>query len=314
MLHLFGRQFRAYIPRFTVMGLFFISVCCSDAINDPQVVLEQVIIETSDQVIDCDGEWFNEGKPTNLIIRSKKINGTWVQTKNITIRNCKIKGAIRIMGLGVNGEAEGVRQSSISLGHTERAQQAAPTNITFSDVTVEGIARIPMYLSPGTTYVTVENCTFTGTSVSITVYMDAESGHNIFRNNTFETIGDREVIAVDGSANNLIEGNKFEYTKKGGIYLYRNCGEGGTVRHQTPRYNKILNNTFNLKSLSWGNYGIWLASRNGNRSYCDKDAVYDFGSSIDNRDYADFNAVESNIFTGKSGMMVEIILSVFFLL
>jgi parallel beta-helix repeat protein len=221
------------IVKYAVWGLLFFLTSCTDN-NITPVKMEQVIIDTSNVVINCNGEWYNDGKPTNLIIRSRNTKNGWVQTQNVTIKNCKIRGAIRVIGLGQNGEAAGVKASSLTLGHSERAQAIAPRYITFSNVIIEGIATISRYLAPGASYVIVEKCQFTGTRTSVALYLDAESSYNIIRNNQFETTTAREAIDVDGSAHNLIEGNNFEFTKKGGIYLYRNCGEGGTIRHQTP--------------------------------------------------------------------------------
>lgn len=266
---------------------------------------EQITIEKSDTVIDGNGGMYNAGKATYIYISSKNTLSGWVQTKNVTIKNCTIRGGIRIMGLGRNGEATGVKESSLSLGHTERAQAVAPTNITLSNIVFEAAEGLTaIYIAPGTTHVTVENCTFTGTSSGSgpVVYLDAESAYNTFRNNVFSLTVNREVIACDGSAYNLFEQNTFNKITKGGIYLYRNCGEGGTVRHQTPNHNTIKNNTFNLSNLVLGNYGIWLGSRNGNRTYCDDDAGYSFGSSINNNDFADYNIVNGNIFTGGYGI------------
>ncbi|MEA4983449.1 MAG: hypothetical protein VB066_12130 [Paludibacter sp.] len=291
---------------FSFVLMLFGLICYS---NNGYGQIEQITIDKSDTVIDCKGGLFNDGKPTYIVISSKKTTNGWIQTKNITIQNCRINGAIRIVGLGVNGQAEEVKQSSLYLGHTERAQAIAPTNIKISNVIINGVSnKTLLYLAPGTTYVTVENSTFSGenTGSGPVIYFDAESGHNTFRNNTFTTKANREVIACDGSAYNIIDGNKFENVVKGGMYLYRNCGEGGTVRHQTPNHNTIINNTFNLSALSLGNYGIWLGSRNGNRSYCDADDGYPFGSSIDNRDFADNNIVNANIFEGASSKTVEI--------
>lgn len=263
---------------------------------------EELTIDLSDTVIDGKGGLFNDGKVTYLYISSKKASEGWIQTTNVTIKNCTIRGGIRILGLGKNGQASGVKESSLSLGHTERAQLAAPSNIILQNVVFEASEGLtPLYLAPGTTYVTVENSSFLGESTGSgpIVYLDAESGHNVFRNNQFSMKSSREVIACDGSAHNLFEGNTFNTITKGGIYLYRNCGEGGAIRHQTPNYNVIRDNIFNLNGLVSGNYGIWLGSRNGNKNYCDADAGYSFGSSIDNRDFADNNTVYDNIFTGS---------------
>jgi parallel beta-helix repeat protein len=252
------------------------------------------------RVIDLQGGWMNEGKLSELVICSKESEKGWDVPEKITIRNGRIRGSIRIFGLGVNGEAPKVRESSHREGHTARAQAAAPRAILLEDLKIEADHRIPLYLGPGVTGVTVRNCTFTGWSASTTVYLDAESGGNRIEGCTFDMRSGREVMAVDGSATNTIIGNRFLQVSYGGIYLYRNCGEGGTVRHQAPQGNVIENNFFNVKDLRSGSYGIWLGSRQGRRSYCEDDAGYPFGSSIDNRDFADHNTIRGNIFQPAS--------------
>jgi hypothetical protein len=253
----------------------------------------------SGTVIDLQGGWFNEGRPTEIVIRSLRKGGGWDAPERITIRNGRLRGAIRIFGMGRNGEAPRVRESSVSEGHTERAQAAAPREIVLENLQIEA-DRIPLYLGPGVTGVTVKDCTFTGWTVSTAVYLDAESAGNTIENCTFDVRAAREVIAVDGSARNIIKGNCFVRAAFGGIYLYRNCGEGGTVRHQTPRENRIEDNTFDFSGLRMGSYGIWLGSRQGRRHYCEADAGYDFGSSADNRDFADNNTVTGNVFNPPS--------------
>lgn len=269
----------------------------------PEPHFETIVIEGADasgQVIDLAGGWFNDGKLTEVLIRSLPGKDGWSRPENITIRNGKLRGSIRIMGLGRNGEAEAVRVSSRREGHTERAQGAAPTNITIENLSIEAEYRIPLYLAPGVTGITVRDCTFRGRSVSSVVYLCAESAGNRIENNTFATRTGREVIAVDGSANNRIAGNAFLHSPFGGVYLYRNCGEGGTVRHQTPRNNLIENNNF-ADCPRWGSTIIWLGSRGGRSTYCRQDAGYSFGSSADDRDFADGNTVRGNVFpTGCS--------------
>ena len=246
-------------------------------------------------MIDLHGHWFNGGKLTEVLVRSLPTESGWSRPQNITIRNGKLRGSIRIMGLGRNGEADDVRASSIYEGHTARAQAAAPANITIEHLLVDADYRIPIYIAPGVTGVTVRNCTFSGRSVSTVVYLCADSAQNTIEDNTFETKVGREVIAVDGSANNRISGNTFTHLPFGGVYFYRNCGEGGTVRHQTPHNNVIENNTF-AECPRWGSLIIWLGSRGGWSPYCWQDSGYPFGSSADNRDFADGNTVRGNVF------------------
>lgn len=254
------------------------------ACSTPRVSYETIKLQRP-TTIDCKGDAYNKGKVTELQILAD----------NVTIKNCRINGAIRTIGLGHNGEAPGVKASSIKAGHTERAQAAAPKSTVLYATTIIGHGRIPLYLSPGTTRLTMYDSTIKGRSDSVALYLDAESGFNIIRNNTFDITGaSREIIAVDGSANNQLLANTIKQAPNGGIYLYRNCGEGGTVRHQAPQNNLIAGNTIN----NTGDYGIWLGSRNGGRLYCSDDAGFRFGSGKNDGDFADNNTVRDNTFTG----------------
>ena len=85
----------------------------------------------------------------------------------------------------MNGEDEKVKESSYKAGHTERAQAAAPSNVLLSNLTIEGVQRVPLYLAPGVTKVTIKNSKFIGNTVSTVIYLDAESAYNTIRNNTF---------------------------------------------------------------------------------------------------------------------------------
>ena len=249
---------------------------CSEA---PKVSYETIKLQRS-TTIDCEGGAYNKGKVTELQILAD----------NITIKRCKINGSIRTIGLGHNGEAPGVKASSITLGHTARAQAAAPKNTVLYAVTITGHGRIPLYLGHGTTRLTMSDSTIKGRSDSVALYLDAESGFNIFRHNTFAlTSSSREAIALDGSADNQLLSNTIS-ASNGGIYLYRNCGEGGTVRHQPPQNTFIAGNTID----NTGGYGIWLGSRNGGRFYCNDDAGFPFGSSQDDGDFANDNIVRDN--------------------
>jgi parallel beta-helix repeat protein len=267
---------------FCAIPLISLLFACSEA---PKVSYETIRLQRP-ATIDCKGEAYNQGKVTELQILAD----------NVTIKRCKINGSIRTIGLGHNGEAPGVKASSINLGHTARAQTAAPKNTVLYKVTITGHGRIPLYLGPGTTRLTMSDSTINGRSDSVALYLDAESGSNIIRNNTFSlTSSSREVIALDGSADNQLLSNTINNAKGGGIYLYRNCGEGGTVRHQAPQNNFIAGNTID----NTGGYGIWLGSRNGGRLYCSDDKGFPFGSSKDDGDFANDNIVKGNTFTNS---------------
>lgn len=126
----------------------------------------------------------------------------------------------------------------------------------------------PLYVGPGSTKVKVIDSYFKGESIGSSIYLDAESAMNVIKNNHFSVTqitkstnvkvlfwnfgGEyaREVIAVDGSARNIIVNNVFNKADWGGVYLYRNCGEGGTIKHQAPRGNNISNNFFYYENFS----------------------------------------------------------------
>ena len=133
-----------------------------------------------------------------------------------------------------------------------------------------------------------------GRSSSVAVYLDAESARNTLAGNTFEIETGREVIAVDGSARNRILDNRFRIGWRGGIYLYRNCGEGGTVRHQTPSFNTVTGNRFSY-GLPLHLPAISVGAREGWWLYCGEDDGFPFGSSADNGDNATDNVVENNV-------------------
>jgi parallel beta-helix repeat protein len=240
-----------------------------------------------------------------LLIKSKQDkNGNWLVPENITFKNFKIKGSVRLMGLGINGEAELVRLSSYNKNHTQNCQKNAPKNITFDNLIIEANKRIPFYVAPGCTNITLQNSLLTGESEATSIYLCCETANNKIINNIIQTKTKREAIAVDGSAYNLIQNNTFNFLNFGGIYLYRNSGEGRTVRHQSPMFNEISCNTFNY-SKSWLTKfrqfvfpTIWIGSRSHFIQYFIKfrndDKGYPFGSSINNNDLASKNIVKNN--------------------
>ncbi|ULJ65276.1 right-handed parallel beta-helix repeat-containing protein [Wielerella bovis] len=278
-----------------------VEVACSAKLPKNRTISKRLYFTgnaASQQTFDCNG---NAIVPTHInggdsiVIRSKQQQNQWSRPENLTIRACKISGSVRIMGMGANGEATAVRDSSQQIGHTERAQASAPSHIRLENMTIMGIGRIPLYLAPGVNHVSVTNSRITGRSNSVAIYLDAESGYNTFIRNTIDTkTTSRELIAIDGSAHNTFSNNRFSSLNRGGIYLYRNCGEGGTIRHQTPSYNTLSQNTFYYNKYNGALPAIWLGARNGNRSYCAADAGFTFGSSVDNRDFANNNVVENN--------------------
>lgn len=252
----------------------------------------------SNLTFDCNGSTIapaEAGSKDAVQIRSQQQQQQWQRPENLSLQRCRIEGSLRIMGMASNGEGAVLRTSSQQSGHTERAQAAAPSNIRLNQLTIIGQGRVPLYLAPGVTHVSLSNSRISGQSRSVALYLDAESAHNRFTGNTINSqTSNRELIAIDGSANNQFSNNRFSSLNRGGIYLYRNCGEGGTIRHQAPSGNQISGNTFFYRKYRGDLPAVWLGSRNGNRNYCQADAGYGFGSSASDTDFADGNTVENN--------------------
>lgn len=282
-----------------------ISIGCSLRLSTANVINRPIILEGSNAsgtVLDCGGATIDvsagEGRKqkTAIIVRSKKTaSGSWDAPSNITVRNCKINGFVRIYGIGENADGATMKASSRNPDHTAFAQASAPRNVRLDNVTFTAPDGIPFYVGPGVTNVALANSRINGKSTSVAVYLDAESANNTISNNVFGiTTKKREMIAIDGSANNRITGNTFQHAENGGVFLYRNCGEGGVIRHQKPQFNQITGNTFRYTPSFLAQPAVWLNSRNGNRSYCFKNPTYPFGSSASNLDFAQSNVVRNN--------------------
>ncbi|SMF40029.1 Right handed beta helix region [Xaviernesmea oryzae] len=264
----------------------------------------------SGATLDCNGGTLDgrTAKARTVWIRSvHRADGSWDAPRDIQIRNCVIEGDVRIEGLGSNGQAEEVRLSSLEAGHTAQAQAAAPSGITLDDITFVANGGIPLYTAPGVTEMTVENSRFTGSTNGTAIYLDAESARNRIIGNMFDIrTARREMIAVDGSADNRIEGNIFENPIKGGIFVYRNCGEGGTIRHQKPERNVITGNTFRYTNFWAARPAVWLGSRQATSTYCFSRPDRPFGSSLSPYDYAQYNIVTGNRLPGgRPGLIVD---------
>jgi hypothetical protein len=131
-------------------------------------------------------------------------------------------------------------------GFAEWLRARAPRRITFDQVKIAGTGKNRFYVGWGATETKLINSVITGEATGVPVYLGPHSSGTLIKNNRFDiktTDHDREVIAIDGADHNRVISNWFAGTlNHGGIYLFRNCGEQGTIRHTTPSYNHIVNN------------------------------------------------------------------------
>ena len=254
--------------------------------------------EASGVVLDCGGGRVDPpgaattGRPS-IAVWSRREGDGWSRPVGVAVRDCVVVGALRVWGMGAGGSMRDLLASSRTPGHTVAAQSAAPLATRIERVRFEGEGTIPLYVGPGVTRTTVTASTFVGRSDSVALYLDAESAGAEIRDNRFDIRTAREQIAVDGSAANRIVGNRFALGGRGGVFLYRNCGEDGVIRRQTPSYNTITDNEFTGAGW-WRPRAVVVGAREGRRSYCDDDAGWPFGSSADDGDGATGNRVARN--------------------
>jgi hypothetical protein len=270
---------------------------CHLVLGPTDVVTKKLLFlgdTSSGASVECNGATINHPDGDAIEIRSRFTNPGWVPVHDITIRGCTVHGGIRVWGMGINGEGQHLHDSSRTLNHVTTVRNNAPYRITLDQLTVVANGRIPVYLSPGVHSSALTNSIIQGSSSSVAIYLDAESHGNLIDWNIIEAGVGREVIALDGSSYNIVSDNVIA-APDGGIFLYRNCGEAGNIRHATPSYNVIEDNEIICTGWLFNSHvGVYLGARDGNRGYCDEDAGWPFGSSISDYDHARFNTISGN--------------------
>ena len=277
---------------------------CRAELTPGQAVTRPLLIEgaeASGAGLDCKGG--SVGRPgaavatrqPTIAIWSRRITAEhWSRPTDIRIENCTIHGAVRVWGMGADGSYDDLRASSRTADHVAKAQGSAPSHIELERVTILGTGSIPLYVGPGVTRLSLTNSMLTGRSDATAVYLDAESTDNRIEDNAIAVVTKREAIAVDGSARNRITGNRFTLGGRGGVFLYRNCGERSVIRHQTPSDNQITDNVFSGAARLRPQLVV-VGSREGRHAYCSADRGYPFGSSADDGDGATNNVVARNL-------------------
>ncbi|WP_159078559.1 right-handed parallel beta-helix repeat-containing protein [Sphingobium yanoikuyae] len=244
------------------------------------------------------GADYKTGNPfTNptILISTKKNGNYWSAPSNISIKHCNIHGNIKTSGV----YASNLFAESRKIGFTEFLQKNSPHDIIVSNTSIIGYRHIPLYIGPGTTGLIFENSKISGKGEA-GIYLDLESGKNKIIGNNLDIQTTREVIAVDGSAQNVISNNIFKLYRFDGVHLYRNCGENGIIRHQPPSNNVISNNKFYSQNKNV-RFAV-INSRTGKTGkektrdpkICDLDKGYDFGSSKSDDDDGKNNDIKNN--------------------
>lgn len=268
------------------------------------VYKEAVIITSSNTTLDCRGAVLegDNKRPFGILINSKG-----KPLSDVTVRNCKVLNFTH-SGIRITSD---IAANKLSPSHEENYRRT-PTRITLENVEVTGSGRVGIYFDDYVTHSTLSHSIVRDSYMS-GIYLEHSSRNNKIVdnqiiNNGHERFGKgkREGLAVDSSAYNLIEGNRFESNGAGGVFLYKNCGEHfstgkSVIRWQHSDYNVIRNNTFVNEPV-----GIWLASRqNRDLSGFDCGDKPREGSLKFYPDYADNNVVGQNQFLKVKKLVIN---------
>jgi parallel beta-helix repeat protein len=229
------------------------------------------VITGSNLVLDCRGATLDgEYKVSRTLVVGGERGVSQVQ-----IRNCQVTGS-RNNGVYVGSTVTSVRMVQPGGGRPDRG--LLPQHVSLQNVTARRNAGAGIYVD-GYVEDTAVVDSLVEENGSIGIYLDHDSRRSRIANsrvlrNGFGNESDvpfarkrtREGIAIDSSADNLIEGNTIAGNKAGGIFLYRNCGErpndpNSFLRLQPSSGNVIRGNTIDGGSM----YGIAVASRQESR-------------------------------------------------
>jgi len=264
-----------------------------------------ITITQSDTQLSCNGAVIDGGgRQKNGII----INGKGKPINNVVVKDCVVRN---FSGRGVWVTA-GVKNPNWSTV-VEENYKISPRNIVLDHLVIENIGRGGVYFDSYVTDSVLKNSTVRG-SGRVGVYLEQATQRIKVLNNTIahngrseKLKGAREGLAIDSSAKNIIEGNKFIGNAAGGVYLYKNCGEKfstgkSLIRWQHSDQNTIRNNFFQNEPV-----GIWVASRQSkdlSKWDCGDPALDSAGKYF--RDYANNNTLESNKFCNvRTGIRLE---------
>ncbi|MGV2139436.1 right-handed parallel beta-helix repeat-containing protein [Agrobacterium tumefaciens] len=175
---------------------------------------------------------------------------------------------------------------------------------------------------------------------SVGIYLERESRQNRIITSTIASNGNVG-IAIDASANNLIEDNVIENNGGIGVALYKNCGESrGVTRYQHTNGNILRHNIIRgqggmrfgdmtltmsyllslpgVETLSKPGVGVWIASRQGlsrtwmervtrNQNSACSDTGYSLRGQTFYEDHAKYNQlIENTIYNnGLADVIVE---------
>jgi hypothetical protein len=268
---------------------------------EPGCVYHQKLrISTSGTKLDCRGATLDgRGVLGNGVL----INSMGKPLANVTVRNCIMRG---FTSSGVRVAWSG---PDFKKGGYEAAFAGAPSKVTLSHLSVFDSGRVGIFIDDHVHDVTIEDSTIER-SGGAGMYLEHGSRDiRVFRNRFLSNghVFKREGLAIDSSSHNKVIDNVFADNVKGGVFLYKNCGERfssgrSVVRTQHSDHNEIRGNRFIRERV-----GVWVASRQSvdlKRLDCSDPSMDPDGHYFE--DFANHNDIVGNAFCDtRTGIRIE---------
>lgn len=237
------------------------------------------------------------------------ILGSGKPLSNITVKNCIVKNFIN-SGIRI---ASGIPVRNLGNNPKELNYENSPKYITLDNVEVINSGKVGIFIDSYSSYITIKNSKISNSQM-VGIYLEHSSRYNKILNNVIQkngynhgAVNQREGIAIDSSADNLISGNTFIDNFAGGVFLYKNCGEKSHTKNAITRWQHSDNNIIKNNDFLREHIGIWIASRQSkdlSRLDCGDPALDSEKKYF--KDYADNNIVDSNTFcNGHVAIIIE---------
>ncbi|MEB2514774.1 right-handed parallel beta-helix repeat-containing protein [Pseudomonas sp. YuFO20] len=253
-----------------------------------------ITVSDSNTHIDCKGATL-DGKHSEKI--GILISSEGRSLRNVSVKNCTVKNFSQT-GVLVTSEIPNYKRSN----DHEKNYNETPTNVTLDSLNVLSNDGAGVYFHSYVSNSTLKNSRIEKSKAE-GIYLDQSSRGNHILNNTIKNNGEldgpnsgqRVGLAIDSSAKNLVENNKFIGNFGGGVFLYKNCGENfskgmSVIRWQHSDENTIKNNVFDGEKV-----GVWIASRQS--SNLQRKDCGDKPLDADGKYYQDF--ANNNTITGN---------------
>ena len=257
------------------------------------VYRQSLRIAASNTHLDChDAMIDGEGQRTIGLL----IAGHGEAISHVSVTNCRFRNfkssAVRVTADGNEGEKDPVASAPF-----------APFDVHLAKLQVSASGRVGIYFDHHVHDASLRDSTVEGSGATA-IYVEYSTSRiaiesNTFRRNGFDADGkrNREAIAIDSSSDNRVSSNTFIGNARGGVFLYKNCGEKASEPHSIVRTVHSDNNVIRSNRFVDEEVGVWIASRQSRnlKNFDCSDRSME-PSRTYFQDFADHNEVSANLF------------------